>query len=150
MTMREILFRGKTKNNEWVEGLYLTYDPKHYDCLENPSHVIVNNPESMGCGLCIQESEMTGKNLAVYSDTVGQYTGLTDKNGKKIFEGDIVKLRLLAAKMEWKGVCEYRNGAFGLAWQYAGERYCTFAGTCNAEYEVLGSIHDNPELMEDE
>lgn len=83
-------------------------------------------------------------------ETVGQYTGLTDKNGTKIFEGDIVKLRLLAAKMEWKGVCEYRNGAFGLAWQYAGERYCTFVGTCNAEYEVLGNIHDNPELMEGE
>ena len=126
--MREILFRGKEiGSNRWAYGSL----DKH------KSGIVV-----------IMSDEIVA---SIYSrvdpETVGQYTGLTDKNGTKIFEGDIVKLRLLAAKMEWKGVCEYRNGAFGLAWQYAGERYCTFAGTCNAEYEVLGNIHDNPELM---
>ena len=128
--MREILFRGKHKSSgKWCEGNL------HID--KQGIAIITPDDTPLGC---------YGQ---VDPDTVGQYTGLTDKNGKKIFEGDIVKLRLLAAKMEWKGVCEYRNGAFGLAWQYAGERYCTFAGTCNAEYEVLGNIHDNPELMED-
>lgn len=127
--MREILFRGK-RHKDYGEGW--VYGVPFFDY----------------AGDCIMKND-TGEKV-VTPDTVGQYTGLTDKNGTKIFEGDIVKLRLLAAKMEWKGVCEYRNGAFGLAWQYAGERYCTFAGTCNAEYEVLGNIHDNPELMEDE
>ena len=131
MAMREILFRGKHKSSgKWCEGNL------HID--KQGIAIITPDDTPLGC---------YGQ---VDPDTVGQYTGLTDKDGKKIFEGDIVKLRLLAAKMEWKGVCEYRNGAFGLAWQYAGERYCTFAGTCNAEYEVLGSIHDNPELMEGE
>lgn len=129
--MREILFRGKHKaDGKWCEGnLHI-----------NKQGVAFITPDDTPHGCYGQ----------VAPDTVGQYTGLTDKNGTKIFEGDIVKLRLLAAKMEWKGVCEYRNGAFGLAWQYAGKRYCTFAGTCNAEYEVLGNIHDNKELMEGE
>ena len=129
--MREILFRGKHKaDGKWCEGNL------HID----KQCVAIITPDDTPLGWYGQ----------VDPDTIGQYTGLTDKNGTKIFEGDIVKLRLLAAKMEWKGVCEYRNGAFGLAWQYAGQRYCTFAGTCNAEYEVLGNIHDNPEMMEDE
>ena len=128
--MREILFRGKHKaDGKWFEGNL------HID--KQGVAIITPDDTPLGC---------YGQ---VDPDTIGQYTGLTDKNGTKIFEGDIVKLRLLAAKMEWKGVCEYRNGAFGLAWQYAGERYCTFAGTCNAEYEVLGNIHDNPEMMEE-
>ena len=129
--MREILFRGKHKaDGKWCEG-NLHIDKQ---CVA----IITPDDTPLGC---------YGQ---VDPDTIGQYTGLTDKNGTKIFEGDIVKLRLLAAKMEWKGVCEYRSGAFGLAWQYAGERYCTFAGTCNAEYEVLGNIYDNKELMEGE
>lgn len=130
--MREILFRGKySEKSRWDYGdLYMDHG-RTYIASRDMMHGVRVHGE-------------------VIPETVGQYTGLTDKNGTKIFEGDIIKLRLLAAKMEWKGVCEYRNGAFGLAWQYAGERYCTFAGTCNAEYEVLGNIHDNPELMEDE
>lgn len=130
--MREILFRGKhSEKSRWDYGdLYMDHG-RTYIASRDMMHGVRVHGE-------------------VIPDTVGQYTGLIDKNGTKIFEGDIVKLRLLAAKMEWKGVCEYRSGAFGLAWQYAGERYCTFAGTCNAEYEVLGNIHDNPELMEDE
>lgn len=147
--MREILFRGKTKNNEWVEGLYLTYDPKRYDCLENPSHVIVNNPEAIGCGLCIQESEMTGKNLAVYSDTVGQYTGLTDKNGKKIFEGDIVHMDSKNFRLSGHGAVVYRNGCFVIDDRKRNRLYIFLQnGQYNAgDYRVDGNIHDNPELL---
>ena len=130
--MREILFRGKhSKKSRWDFGDLYTNNGKAYITLRDT----------------IRGVRVLGE---VIPDTIGQFTGLIDKNGTKIFEGDIIKLRLLAAKMEWKGVCEYRNGAFGLAWQYAGQRYSTFAGTCNAEYEVLGNIHDNPELMEGE
>ena len=130
--MREIVFRGKhSEKSRWDYGdLYMDHG-RTYIASRDMMHGVRVHGE-------------------VIPDTVGQFTGLIDKNGKPIFEGDIIKLRLLAAKMEWKGVCEYRNGAFGLAWQYAGQRYSTFAGTCNAEYEVLGNIHDNPEMMEDE
>lgn len=147
--MREILFRGKTKNNGWVEGLYLTYDPKYYDCLEKPSHVIVNNLEAIGCGLCIQADEMTGQNLDVYSDTVGQFTGLTDKNGRKIFEGDIVRLDI--AGIIFNAVCKFHSGSFGLVWHYMGvDRWQAFTSICHVEYEVIGNVYDNPELMEGE
>ena len=138
--MREILFRGKRLDNGgWARGFLVGDNSIRW---------------RDGYFWCEQTDGSWQQNViisfVVDPETVGQFTGLIDKNGKPIFEGDIVKLRLLAAKMEWKGVCEYRNGAFGLAWQYAGERYCTFAGTCNAEYEVLGNIHDNKELMEGE
>ena len=138
--MREILFRGKRLDNDgWARGFLIGDNSIRF----HDDHFWFEKAEG-------SKQQHVIISFAVDPDTIGQFTGLIDKNGKPIFEGDIVKLRLLAAKMEWKGVCEYRNGAFGLAWQYAGERYCTFAGTCNAEYEVLGNIHDDPELMEDE
>ena len=69
--MREILFRGKrVDNGEWVEGLLARYNPKF------PSANILDEFEIL---------------TPVKTKTIGQYTGLKDKNGKKIFEGDIVK-----------------------------------------------------------
>lgn len=142
--MREILFRGKSKaTGVWRMGWYQPDFEYKWELTERDAR-------HSDAAICFLNYDTRPDWSYVDVNTVGQFTGLTDKNGTKIFEGDIVKIRLLAAKMEWKGVCEYRNGAFGLAWQYAGERYCTFAGTCNAEYEVLGNIHDNPEMMEDE
>lgn len=129
--MREILFRGKhMANGQWCEG----------NLAVRKDGVAIITPDDTPCGVYGQ----------VDPETVGQHAGLVDKHGKKIFEGDVVLLRLPAAKMEWRGVCKFHSGAFGLVWRYmAVERFTTFNAICHAEFEVLGNIYDNPEKMED-
>lgn len=113
--MREILFRGKRKDNgEWVEGFYLFTS-------ENTYPVIID----MKCCSHI-----------IIPETVGQYTGLKDKNGTKIFEGDIVRR------------CDNVERVF-----YNGGGFSPFAipgWECTPdadECEIIGNIHDNPELL---
>ena len=119
---REILFRGKrTDNGEWVEGLVARYNPK-FDCAN-----IVDGFESL---------------VPVKTETVGQYTGLTDKNGKKIFEGDICKHRSNYSGNTVISVVTYTDGQF-LA------LVCENSGfELSEKLEVIGNIHDNPELVE--
>ena len=129
--MREILFRGKrTNNGEWVYGDLI----QNVDCLK------------------IREQEKSIKKIAksyeVDLETVGQFTGLLDKNGKKIFEGDIV-LGLFLFDMSINAVVKFRDGAFGLEWR-RGEiiEFNAFTSLCNITYEIIGNIYDNPELLE--
>ena len=124
--MREILFRGKrTDNKQWVEGYLVLEDSK-----ENPNPYIVNR---------------RGKYRVAHS-TVGQYTGLTDKNGKKIFEGDVV--RITERGMTSDGaVVIFENGYPG-GWLISDKtlkRACSLA--MRLDVEIIGTIHDNQELL---
>lgn len=126
--MREILFRGKTLLGNWVEGdllQYLGYGKAH----------IVQHYKGAG-------------GQEVVPATVGQYTGLTDKNGKKIFEGDIIKCisRFDAKDM----VVIFETAEFHIV---DCQRYKNYTECCGyrhfgtLETEVIGNIHDNPELL---
>ena len=129
---REILFKAKTKqkdsgefDNVWVIGNLIVSGEKYYI---HPAGNIVSVVNELGRLVVMHE---------VIPETICQYTGLTDKNGKKIWENDIVKLPELYGNEV--GVVEYlccgfrvRNSAYGST-QLCGEE--------------IGNIFDNPELL---
>ena len=132
--MREILFRGKrVDNGEWVYGYYVKVGRYGY--------ILTGK-------LDVCKGRRDFEYYTVDIETVGQYTGLTDKNGKKIFEGDIVD-GLFRFTTPVRAVCVFKAGAFGLAWTHGGvDHFSAFTSICNVEYEVVGNIYDNPELLE--
>ena len=136
--MREILFRGKAnseaREGEWVFGSLLAES-------ENTFPIIARDYDNDEDWISVNEWD------TVEPQTVGQYTGLTDKNGKKIFEGDVVS-GLFLHSSPVNGVVAFRDGSFGLLWSRSGvETFWAFTSICNVEYEVIGNIHDNPELL---
>ena len=133
--MREILFRGKrVDNGEWVEGCGI---------ISTENWVSIFNVVDD-----IDENSSEVNEIEVIPETVGQYTGLTDKNGKKIFEGDIIHCvsKFDSADM----VVVFECGQFRriLAEKY--HEHQTNVGyydiNCFAK-EVIGNIHDNLELL---
>lgn len=134
--MREILFRGKrVDNGEWVEGFYVNV-PEHYKHeMSRKSYIVsINN----------------GLFMEVVPESVGQYTGLTYKNGKKIFEGDIIR-------NNGNEIGVIRHGKYDVYSHYVFGGYCCvdktsalIDWTSGWRCEVIGNIHDNPELLRGE
>lgn len=127
--MREILFRGKdfsgVINHDWCFG--------SLDTTENNRAVIIY-PDRFG-NKC---------RIVVKPETVGQYTGLTDKNGTKIFEGDIVNFKTTAYF--------FKNCRINYESQFA--RFCAidnkgyeYPMDKTFNYEIIGNVFDNPELL---
>lgn len=118
--MREILFRGKNvDNNEWVEGFYFM------QC-------------NFDAGISEHYIKAWGTDFTIHSESIGQWINAFDKNGKKIFEGDIV---------------EYDNQLYTIRYV---EQYCRFGGikphTVCAVFNfknsvIVGNIYDNSQLM---
>ena len=140
--MREILFRGKrTDNGEWVYGYVCRYGWTG----EENTYIVPDYASAL-------------YSIEVDPDTVGQYTGLKDKNGTKIFEGDIVKYKdackfgdddeMEEAEEQYlcTNVVEFENGRFfPLPKRYDCEDY--FFSYGSYDFEVVGNVHDNPELL---
>jgi uncharacterized phage protein (TIGR01671 family) len=117
--MREILFRGKDIAGNWHYGVPLVFS-EDYVCMTAP-HTY---------------------NKAVEANTVGQYTGLPDKNGKMIFEGDICKHRSNYSGEYIISVVTFTDGQFlAMASENSGFNL-------SDKLEIIGNIHDNPELLE--
>ena len=146
--MREILFRGKRiDNGEWVlSGNIIRLIP------ENGEDLIFIQALSEPCTCCHDEKDNIiafekGIFYKVDTKTVGQYTCLKDKNGKRIFEGDIVKTdKFSEPNKQYIIKYDLQFGAF-----IGQDRYNIYFVTfdCDSgEVEVIGNIHDKPELLE--
>ena len=122
--MREIFFRGK-RDGEWIEG----------DSLTKGKYTFVGNEDSKG-NVNFEEID---------PETLGIWTGLTDKNGRKIFEGDIVNFEHCGsnycAKIDYER-CSYWIINYNV-------QFPAFLGSVSEEHlEIIGNVHDNPELLE--
>lgn len=136
--MREILFRGKrTDNGEWVYGYYTK---ARYYLNGKEMHIIFASDVE-----AFPRCEFAGYE-EVLPETVCQFTGLHDKNGRKIFEGDIIKCKVheMNGYRVRRGVVEYHGVGFIMnlepnSW-YA-QKNIPF------DCEIIGNIYDNPELL---
>lgn len=138
--MRVILFRGKTTSGDWVQGYYGEFHNRPVIPEPNSIQIFEPREDAYFCGSCVG-----GFWHAVDRETVGQFTGLLDKNGVKIFEGDIVKFASGITRSvvfsEWLAEFEFDN-------HDPVENPDGWCLCCDHEYcEVVGNIWDNPELL---
>lgn len=135
---REILFRGKrVDNGEWVYGKGLQQCKN-----ELGNEIVAIFTDVVKSEKYIKkEGRYTLYYVPVKAETLGQYTGFKDKNGKNIFEGDIVEFTNLDLP---NMVIRFDNGSFMLC----EDEYSTYEELrMNYVVEVIGNIHDNPELI---
>lgn len=128
---REILFRGKrVDNGEWAYGHYVNCSCP--GCQPNETkHYIVEYPSAWN---------------EIYTSTLGQYTGLTDRNGKRIFEGDILRYddgetSIYDVRWDYHRWLVQLHGDYSAMPDDLDDFFCQYA-------EVIGNIYDNPELLE--
>ena len=151
--MREILFRGKRMDNgEWAIGGFCEMDGSVYIAKGQKIEIVNAKTRETTKAKVLDTYE-------VAPATVGQFTGLTDRNGKRIFEGDIVHYLYEPGKGYWNSdqnsVIEWLSTGFFMRGIMGTNKYACSTGwlvsTPHGDgkcFEVIGNIHDNPELLE--
>ena len=140
---REIKFRGKSlRTHKWVYGYYLPWHA--VKDLEN------NEPYAQIFEEHLEDGKYIPKGWEMVSyKTIGQYTGLKDKNGNEIYEGDILELEDRYCKVEWHPTCACWDLTFA-KYKNSHSKYDRAVGRTIywKYYEIVGNIYDNPELLE--
>lgn len=150
--MREILFRGQTRR--YGEKVRLNGEK----IKSNWAYGGIFPQNGDGDFAIIYQQEPTIEKYPVYADTVGQYTGMKDKNGKRIFEGDILEVDVFKNLNRYKAVwtVEYKerfsqgNGYYFYGKNRRFNTRATQSTIINTHATVIGNIYDNPELLGDE
>ena len=130
--MREILFKAKRKDNgKWVEGYY----QKQFDLDGSEQHLIFWS-----------KSYTVWEYAEINPDTLCQYTGLTDKNGKRIWENDICDTFENDSKEILRNIVKFEDGCF----KVFKEHYLSMHLDCyeESDLKVVGNVFDNPKLLE--
>lgn len=153
--MREISFRGKTEKGEWVQSGSII----HFN--DEGTEKLFYIPKSNEKSVCVHDADDNiisvekGTFYKVIPETIGQYTGLTDKNDTKIFEGDIVEGH---CHSQWNHRLQrcaivYDRDSFKSR-HYLNypneEHYFEYKVLFSKDVVVIGNIHDNPELLKSE
>lgn len=131
--MRETLFRAKRLgDNGWVDGnLFIDDKGNKHEILVGYVNYRIS--------------------WEVAPETVGQYTGLTDKNGQRIFEGDIVEVDDFNAEDGYGEVIwDSHDARFAIVGREPNNLLADFSNYCGRDIEIIGNIYDNPELLEGE
>lgn len=127
--MREILFHAKrTDNGDWIEGFLV----------KQPSAVQIGNRSPWFIFVPPKSTDDSGEMHNIIPKTVGQYTGLTDRNDTKVFEGDIMTFE--AYNLTYIGVVEYMGSSFAIHCK-TGAPFLDDAMECH-DAVVVGDVHD--------
>lgn len=139
--MREIEFRGKTKDGgpKWAKVSPVRW---LYGNLQVPS------VEGVGYYMW-DKIDGSLYQVEVYPETIGQFTGLYDKNGKKIYEGDIISFDYGVGEPVSEDLIEVRfvRGVFAFLWNGDLDDECPVSSPTHEWANVVGNIHDNPEML---
>lgn len=137
--MRDIKFRARRKNGEWVVGNFIRHFATYFNTEEHYS-IFLPKPENGNGGYWVESIER---------ETIGQFTGLYDRNCKEIYEGDILRIGNSPS-----GVCEVKwnksIAAFCIRFSFENKLGIRPLGEwtiCERSIEIIGNIHDNPELL---
>ncbi len=144
MMNMEILFRGKRKDNgEWVEGYFIKSDDviNHGKCYILPtvsdfSYGDNGNRIRIGCFIEVDPA------------TIGQYTGLTDRNGKKIFMGDLSYYKWARKRVLMSVIFEAGEFRLNPVLKYGFKVWDIRISGEEKNLEIIGNVHDNPELLQ--